>query len=647
VSPVVPGFAAQIAFGADGLPVIAYSHVDDRLVHVLTCADRTCSEIASDIAIDGTFQSQFFLQVDGGLPVIAHTEFDPELSELTVRVVRCLDGQCAAVEPSPAVPMGDARPVAMVIDPLGRPVVLLIGEREYQLSMLQCSDPTCTSVERPVLVGPRQGPNPSLGFEIPADGRPVVAYGRAAGDEQPATVSVARCDDATCATGVVHLIEETMNLWTVDLTFDGELPVVAYYSPPGDLGVIRCSDPACATEAMDGTSWDQGATPPEPQALGPVLEGWSALEVDGLPGPGGGGLLDVATNGARVVAVGTSARSMGEAGSTDHGAVALVADATDPTAWDLTFVPANGLETLVAAGPGFVAGGYDCGEAPLEEAPPCRPALWASADGVAWTEVAQDAFSPSTECDIEYCDARITDLAVSNGVVVALGRDGVGLGLWRSDDAVAFERVDVAEVVGPTGWIDRVTATDTGFLAFGGLGEDVFDENGEWITWLAEPLVLQSADGTTWNPVTPPLAEAATTIFGSVSPWRGGVIAAGDQCDENWECSAFLLHATADGEWAVLEPAPIAGYGFTFGLGDLVLHAGGHFDEESGIEQGVFATSTDGLTWSVFTADPVVFGEHAGLNAAVRLADGTIVAAGGPGSPTSPYSGIYLWEPGT
>jgi hypothetical protein len=642
----------QILIGADGLPLITYMELEAGELHALKCADRECAAIASDTALPLPKWTLGYRLLDGGAsPAIAIPQSDPELGR-SASIARCQDAACTQTVSGAAVPIGagNTELVGVAFDSGGAPVWLIKDDKGYQLSLVRCTDPGCGGVERPVTVGPRQSVGAVGGFTIPADGRPVFAYGLNSGERSveanPAQLGVAKCDDATCATGVIAIVAEMTNLWNTSMVLDGDLPVVGYHSPPGEVGIVACSDPACAAGALSSILWAQDMPQPEPEDLGPVLEGWVGIEIEGLPGEGGGGLNDVAFSGGTVVGVGSSHRSLVDGSSADTTAMAVVANLTDLTSWELVLAPAGEFAAITSGGPGFVAAGTTCGFDEVRN-PDCRPGIWVSATGLTWEPVSSDIFADRSQCEWEGCQVWMDGIVSFDGGFLAWGTDGHGQGMWHSVDGFAWSRVDLDEHLTGDSWIDSVAATPLGPIAFASRGEDVYDTNGEWVDYRYESLTLRSADGLTWEAAPSPAPESSSGFWWSPISWDGGLAGLAEQCDADWECTSVLL-TTVDGEaWQTPELPPEISNSLGLqlhGIESRVIFSGSVFDEQLGLDQGVFWISEDLETWQRYSADQALFGDRVGINTMIVLPDGTVVGVGSPGR-YSELSGVYLWSP--
>jgi hypothetical protein len=186
-------------------------------------------------------------------------------------------------------------------------------------------------------------------------------------------------------------------------------------------------------------------------------------------------LNDVAAAGSLIVAVGDAAGS--EANGMRDGLVVISADGG--TTWERVSDPEDldvggkGLNAVIAAGPGFIAGGGSCD---TEERGPFHPALWWSSDGRDWVRVPHDPDSFGDRGGIYYLLARDADILAMGAVCSG---ELCGGAMWRSADGTEWERI---WGIDPDFWGGSLVVTDAGLL-------------------VVEPPVWTSIDGTEWSAV--------------------------------------------------------------------------------------------------------------------------------------------------
>jgi hypothetical protein len=160
---------------------------------------------------------------------------------------------------------------------------------------------------------------------------------------------------------------------------------------------------------------------------------------------------------------------------------------------DLTPLPAGGL----------VAVGYS--------PPKWTAAAWTSPDGSTWV---LHQIDPS---EFSFAVAVATG---ADGNLVAVGRSGSLPVAWTTADGVTWQRQSVP-TVGHDGVAERMTtvvATDTGYLAGGSSGPELFERHARFWT---------SPDGVTWEPVPDDDVAFANAEVRSIARFGDGFVAVG------------------------------------------------------------------------------------------------------------------------
>ena len=652
VNEIGVGQGPAVVIPADGLPLITFGEFDTGDLVAVKCADRTCSAIGSTAVLPAEQWSTGQLVVGAdGLPMLAYDRLDLDLGARVLTIIRCETAGCASSSTVdivlPSSPGAETFVAAVAVGSDGLPT-FAVSEEAYQLMMVRCSDPACDAVDRAMLVGPRQVRGETVRLAIPADGLPVIAYptegGERTSEEITPALKVAKCADAACTSGTIATIAEGRNMWSADLTLGPDGPVVAFYDPPSRVGVVVCTDPGCISGAISVETWDQTVEAEPLPVLGPIMEGWVGIVVEGLPGRFGGGLGGVAVGpNGRIVATGTASRQ-----EDGFGSVGVVVVADEPLDWfahDLSGI--GELGPIVAGGPGFVAGGSTC---PLDAPDPeCAPGIWTSVDGVVWEgPVSPEAFTPMGDC--EFCQMRLDSLSTDGSSFFAIGVDGAGTGLWRSADGLAWERADLGFLPEGDAWLDDVIPVPSGFLAIGGSGTPVLDDEGDWIDYTIDALLFISDDGSTWDQVAMPTPAAYSTFLTAVTPWDRGIFMMVEVCDEEYECRRLAFNS---GDGLAWDPVGLPGELFDgagdyriVGVGSSLMVVGATHDELLGLEQGFFIVTSDLEVWERFAADPDLFPQGVPINDIIALDDGTLIAVGTGSGLGSTLSGIYVLPAG-
>jgi hypothetical protein len=314
------------------------------------------------------------------------------------------------------------------------------------------------------------------------------------------------------------------------------------------------------------------------------------------------------------------------------------------------------LNGVVAAGPGFVAVGFD--ELPEDAA------VWVSADGLSWERVTSEDFS-GVEDDFGVEGAQeMNDVAVGQIGIVAVGsyerrpeRD-VDAGVWISSDGLSWERIEdedlggtgfeimhsvamwngmivaVGETAGPVGSGELRPAVWTStdgrswdraegiVFRFDAIMHAVVDAGDQVVVvgssgHVARPTVWLSEDGATWNAIglvglsaegvdTGPAGRLDDLPMLAVIPLADGYAAAG-RVGENaqavfwtsldaleWDATAVLADYDRPGEPVVVEAMTATEWGLV-AVGTATLDAT-RFPPLSLAE--VWVSSDDGLTWT-------------------------------------------------
>jgi hypothetical protein len=284
--------------------------------------------------------------------------------------------------------------------------------------------------------------------------------------------------------------------------------------------------PATSTTTTPPTTTTTTTLPPTTTTapgLDPAAAAWGAFtlilpEEDPALFPGGGfGMDDLAANDSLVVAVGNAM------GSPDNYMPdGMIWVSTDGLTWERVWDPddlAYGgkvVVTVVAGGPGFVAGGFSCDTE--ERCPPdqYRAALWTSVDGRDWSRVPLDP-------ELFAGPFVITDLLARPSGILAIATDMMGGGGWvllSSPDGLSWERIWTNDDAGVA---DALAGGDAGLVAIGNEYLDTGFEIGA---------VWTSADGTEWTrvPHDPEVfgdgQEAAWNMI-DVAAGAGGFVAVG------------------------------------------------------------------------------------------------------------------------
>jgi len=300
----------------------------------------------------------------------------------------------------------------------------------------------------------------------------------------------------------------------------------------------------------------------------------------------------------------------------------------------------QGMASVVAGGPGFVAVGYDSSSGDGEDA-----AVWTSPDGLTWTRV------PHDQAVFGGADSQwMNEVAVGGPGLVAVGiassdRD-TDAAVWTSPDGLTWTRVPHDETVlgGPgTQFMASVVVGGPGLVAVG------YDSSGDG----QNAAVWTSPDGLTWTRVPHDEATFAYAEMSSVAAGGPGLVAVGTDY-MGGDLGGAAVWTSPDGlTWTRVphDETVFGGPGTQF-MASVVVGGPGlvavGFDESDGDNDAAVWTSPDGLTWTRVPHDKEVFG---GPDNQVMVS----VVAGGPGlvavgSDGASYGGdsdaaVWHWTP--
>ena len=277
----------------------------------------------------------------------------------------------------------------------------------------------------------------------------------------------------------------------VALALVGGMTLLTLWLTGGNAPVATTVPVTTTTTSTSTTTSAPSTTTTTLPALDPATTAaWAAhvlirLEEDIPPFLGGGHIInDLASNDRVVVAV-------GDATNQDENAMrdGLLWVSEDGRTWERVLEPevfefgGKGITTVVAGGPGFVAGGVACD---TEERCTAgwRAALWTSEDGRTWARVPHDRALFGER-------SGVYELTVFGDRVLAYGLrcadvtcSGV---IWSSTDGTVWEEAYVAEGF-------DVSAIETGPDGLVAVGAAASDSGSYAAVWT-------SSDGMSWQPV--------------------------------------------------------------------------------------------------------------------------------------------------
>ncbi|MET0552259.1 MAG: Calx-beta domain-containing protein [Vicinamibacteria bacterium] len=219
------GRQSAIAFGSDGLALIAYYDATNRDLKIAHCLTADCtSSTRTVLDSTGDVGSALALAIGAdGLGVVAY--LDATLG--TVKVAHCTDAACSAASiATVGTGVSPYQGIAIVTGTDGLPLIVY-NAANFRAASVHCLDAACSSTSVTVLnVG---GGSRSASLSIGGDGLPLLALGDGFG------VSASKCVDLAC-TSVDYLA-----------SLSGTFP-----PPPGTFGTARRWDFPAIVLGSDG-----------------------------------------------------------------------------------------------------------------------------------------------------------------------------------------------------------------------------------------------------------------------------------------------------------------------------------------------------------------------------------------------------------
>ena len=221
-----------------------------------------------------------------------------DFTNLDLKVLHCGDANCTSgnVITSPDTAGNVGWSTSLALDADGNPVVSYLDVTNFDLKLLHCGNPNCSSASPSKGGQGRLSPQgdsiltPDTGglvgdytsLELDGSGNPVISYYDQTNDD----LKVAYCNDPLCSGPNVITAPDTTSQvgWHTSLMLqDGGVPVISYFDKTnGDLKVLRCGE--CGGKAdpialfwgdVDCSEDIEPITPPNP------VDSLKALRFDG------------------------------------------------------------------------------------------------------------------------------------------------------------------------------------------------------------------------------------------------------------------------------------------------------------------------------------------------------------------------------
>jgi hypothetical protein len=239
----------SLELDAAGNPVIAYYYdpTDDlRIVH---CNDPSC--VGNDESIvtadsDGNVGTHASLILDAaGHPVVSYYDSDSD----DLKVLHCGTASCDSGNvinrPDSAGFVGTASSIDL--DLSGNPVVAYVDQTNFDLKVLHCDDPDCAPGGDSVVSPDTEGDvGPYLSLEVDAAGNPVVSYR----DFTNFDLRLLHCGNPDCTSGNTITAPDTAGFVGsfTSLVLDSEgSPVISHWDAAhARLKFVHCGNPNCS-----------------------------------------------------------------------------------------------------------------------------------------------------------------------------------------------------------------------------------------------------------------------------------------------------------------------------------------------------------------------------------------------------------------
>jgi hypothetical protein len=174
---------------------------------------------------------------------------------------------------------------------------------------------------------------------------------------------------------------------------------------------------------------------------------------------------------------------------------------------------------------------------------PASVDAWVSLDGRGWQQ----------EPDLALAGAIVSQVAVHDGVILALGTDASGrAATWRSDDGGRW----IHTLASPAGVVLGIAAVSDGFLALGRDGAPDVGSGGVGLPGVGRPAAWWSSDGRAWSAAQVEGIAAAGAQLTEAFRVEDGYFAVGsDTTTPGQNARSPLLWISTDGrDWRILGP---------------------------------------------------------------------------------------------
>jgi len=246
------GYGSSIIIGQDGFPAIAYqdgsSNQDLKFVH---CTSIDCSTSDSPLTLVSNGQVQSSLSMkkgSDGFPVIAYSNYISPTQGL--RLIHCTSVDCSTAD----TPL-DLHVVNVSVDRLsleigsdGFPITIYSEGISRELKLIHCTNVECSTKDGPSNVtGPGSSSDNPVGFNsiaIGPDGFPSILFTQT----QERTLTMIHCTNASCSStdtpDIIHFNAYVSGPSSLSFGFDG-LPNVTFIQN-NNLRFNHCLNSDCS-----------------------------------------------------------------------------------------------------------------------------------------------------------------------------------------------------------------------------------------------------------------------------------------------------------------------------------------------------------------------------------------------------------------
>lgn len=258
------GYAPRIVIGADGFPIIVHIDTNEGGIRVTHCNDAICSTITSTVIVRGAaFDEPVIAVGSDGLPIVAYGQ-----GAIGLRVAHCENAACTAFRT--ATVDGSSRGGFKAAMAIGADGVAIIAHRDPtngDLRVTHCNDVVCTSATSVnVDTAGNVGDEPAI--MIGADQRALIAHI----DPTTSTLRFTHCNDLACSAATT--VTAGQGRYPAIAAGPDGLPTVAFTEVVDfELKVGRCADARCSTMTA--------ALAPTGQPAAAVVS--MALDTTGIP----------------------------------------------------------------------------------------------------------------------------------------------------------------------------------------------------------------------------------------------------------------------------------------------------------------------------------------------------------------------------